>query len=217
MTVPLILLAIPSIFLGHRARRCPLGSGLIHQWLEPVFHEAQETLGHPPRRRSSSSASTALLILGSVRRSRVGVGPRHRRCSASSWTAARRQRPSGCERWTQRLRRSLPRLVQQVVVRRAQRPALRAHRRPGRRRAVVVRLRVIDGTVNGSAPSPRAGPRHPPHPDRPRPELRPGHRRRADRHRRLATSSSRADELMRLSSAAAPDADHVRAAASARW
>ena len=47
-------------------------------------------------------------------------------------------------------------------------------------------VRVIDGTVNGIGDrDPEHRPRHPPHPDRPRPELRAGHRRRAARHRRL--------------------------------
>ena len=46
-------------------------------------------------------------------------------------------------------------------------------------------VRVIDGTVNGiGAATQGAGRRHPPHPDRPRPELRAGHRRRPARHRR---------------------------------
>ena len=44
MTVPLILLAIPSIFLGI-ALGCPPGSGLINQWLDPVFAGATQTLG----------------------------------------------------------------------------------------------------------------------------------------------------------------------------
>jgi NADH-quinone oxidoreductase subunit L len=44
MTVPLILLAVPSILLG-LAIGFPPASGLIHGWLEPVFHDATETLG----------------------------------------------------------------------------------------------------------------------------------------------------------------------------
>src|SRR4051794_29943008 len=44
MTVPLILLAIPSIFLGI-ALGFPPDGGLLHQWLEPVFATANENLG----------------------------------------------------------------------------------------------------------------------------------------------------------------------------
>jgi NADH-quinone oxidoreductase subunit L len=45
MTVPLILLAIPSALLG-LALGLPLGASVIHGWLEPVFHEAVELLAH---------------------------------------------------------------------------------------------------------------------------------------------------------------------------
>ena len=44
---------------------------------------------------------------------------------------------------------ALQRLVPQVVVRRSQRPDLRALRRPGRRVLWWFDVRVIDGTVNG--------------------------------------------------------------------
>ena len=44
MTVPLILLAIPSIFLG-MAIGLPFGSGLINQWLDPIFEHSEEVLG----------------------------------------------------------------------------------------------------------------------------------------------------------------------------
>jgi NADH-quinone oxidoreductase subunit L len=45
MTIPLILLAIPSIFLG-MFLGLPLGDSTISHWLEPVFIEAQEILAH---------------------------------------------------------------------------------------------------------------------------------------------------------------------------
>jgi NADH-quinone oxidoreductase subunit L len=45
MTVPLILLAIPSAFLG-LVFGWPPESGLIHRWLQPVFEEAEAVLGH---------------------------------------------------------------------------------------------------------------------------------------------------------------------------
>jgi NADH-quinone oxidoreductase subunit L len=47
MTVPLILLAIPSAFLG-LALGWPPEGGVIHSWLEPVFEEAEAILGHHP-------------------------------------------------------------------------------------------------------------------------------------------------------------------------
>ncbi|MEA2678168.1 MAG: NADH-quinone oxidoreductase subunit [Chloroflexota bacterium] len=43
MTVPLILLAIPSVLLG-LVIGWPPESGLLHQWLAPVFEHATETL-----------------------------------------------------------------------------------------------------------------------------------------------------------------------------
>jgi len=48
MTVPLILLAIPSVLLG-AALALPLGDGTIKHWLEPVFAETIERMGgeHP--------------------------------------------------------------------------------------------------------------------------------------------------------------------------
>jgi NADH-quinone oxidoreductase subunit L len=47
MTLPLVLLAIPSLFLG-MAVGWPLGNGLLTQWLEPVFKSAEETLAFTP-------------------------------------------------------------------------------------------------------------------------------------------------------------------------
>ena len=47
MTVPLILLSIPSVFMG-MALALPLGEGQLKHWLHPVFEEAEEALGHHP-------------------------------------------------------------------------------------------------------------------------------------------------------------------------
>ena len=44
MTVPLMLLAIPSLAVG-AALGLPFGAGLINQWLDPVFHPADVLLG----------------------------------------------------------------------------------------------------------------------------------------------------------------------------
>ena len=46
MTVPLILLAIPSVLLGILLG-LPLGDSVLSQWLAPVFHEAEELLALP--------------------------------------------------------------------------------------------------------------------------------------------------------------------------
>jgi NADH-quinone oxidoreductase subunit L len=43
MTVPLVLLAIPSVLLGLGVG-FPPADGLLHGWLAPVFHHAQEVL-----------------------------------------------------------------------------------------------------------------------------------------------------------------------------
>ncbi len=47
MTLPLILLAIPSAFLG-LAIGLPLGNGLLVGWLKPVFEESEKILNRPP-------------------------------------------------------------------------------------------------------------------------------------------------------------------------
>jgi NADH-quinone oxidoreductase subunit L len=71
MTIPLILLAIPSIGLGI-VLGLPFGNGPINHWLEPVFEGAEATLGH-------ASESFALfgidgvLILASVTVAVVGI------------------------------------------------------------------------------------------------------------------------------------------------
>jgi len=46
MTVPLILLAIPSVLLG-MALGLPLGDSTLKHWLESTFHEAEEILALP--------------------------------------------------------------------------------------------------------------------------------------------------------------------------
>ena len=55
MTIPLILLAIPSIFLG-LLLGLPFGDSRIHQWLAPVFDEGVHTIEElaPPERRRSA-------------------------------------------------------------------------------------------------------------------------------------------------------------------
>src|SRR4051812_30201621 len=45
MTIPLIILAIPTVFLG-LALGLPLGASTLHGWLEPVFAQGVEMLHH---------------------------------------------------------------------------------------------------------------------------------------------------------------------------
>src|SRR5438128_4293278 len=62
MTIPLILLAIPSVLLG-LVIGWPIGAGLLHQWLEPVFHQAIELGGHAEQPVSLFGIDGALLIV----------------------------------------------------------------------------------------------------------------------------------------------------------
>ena len=72
MTVPLILLAIPSIFLGI-ALGWPPGSGLLNQWLEPVFAGATQNLGIQEQPFQLAGIDGALII-ASVAVAALGVG-----------------------------------------------------------------------------------------------------------------------------------------------
>ncbi len=71
MTVPLILLAIPSALLG-LAIGLPLGASVLHGWLEPVFHEAVEML-HLPHEPYALFGIDGVLILASVTVAAIGV------------------------------------------------------------------------------------------------------------------------------------------------
>jgi NADH-quinone oxidoreductase subunit L len=65
MTVPLILLAIASALIG-LAVGLPFEGGLMHTWLDPVFHHATETLGIHHEAFQIAGIDGALLILGAV-------------------------------------------------------------------------------------------------------------------------------------------------------
>ena len=65
MTVPLILLAIPSILLG-LAIGFPPESGLLHTWLEPTFHHATEALGLHHEEFQWFGIDGSLLIVGAA-------------------------------------------------------------------------------------------------------------------------------------------------------
>ena len=71
MTVPLILLAIPSVLLGI-ALGLPLGDSTIHHWLEPVFRGAVERLPHVEGAYQLFGVD-GMLILASVTVAAVGV------------------------------------------------------------------------------------------------------------------------------------------------
>ncbi len=62
MTVPLILLAIPSILLG-MLLGLPFGDGPLKQWLEPVFAQAEAILEHEPEAFQLAGIDGALIIV----------------------------------------------------------------------------------------------------------------------------------------------------------
>jgi NADH-quinone oxidoreductase subunit L len=61
MTIPLILLAIPSVLLGLYLG-LPLGDSTLHHWLEPVFGEATELLHHEEAAYALFGIDGALII-----------------------------------------------------------------------------------------------------------------------------------------------------------
>ncbi len=71
MTVPLILLAIPSVLLG-MLLGLPFGASTIHTWLHPVFEEGQELLHHEPAAFNIAGID-GVLILASVTVAVVGI------------------------------------------------------------------------------------------------------------------------------------------------
>ena len=65
MTVPLILLAIPAALLG-LLLGWPPGSGVLAQWLDPVFSHAEEVLGHQAPPFELFGIDGVLLLIGAV-------------------------------------------------------------------------------------------------------------------------------------------------------
>jgi len=94
MTVPLILLAIPAALLGV-AIGFPPDSGLIHQWLAPVFEHADTVLGTQPAAFELGGIDGVLLIFGATAGA-IGAAVaiwffglfrgRERRATVESWT-----------------------------------------------------------------------------------------------------------------------------------
>ncbi len=101
MTVPLILLAIPTIFLGMVIGPIlePLTSSRIYGWLEPVFRQAEETLGIHPHEYELFGVDGALIV-AAVAVAALGIG-------VGMWLFGffrSRARPEVVERSTQRNR-----------------------------------------------------------------------------------------------------------------
>jgi len=71
MTIPLILLAIPSVFLGMYLG-LPLGASRISEWLEPVFAESALILGRQEAEYTLFGVDGALIFL-SVGVAAVGI------------------------------------------------------------------------------------------------------------------------------------------------
>jgi NADH-quinone oxidoreductase subunit L len=71
MTIPLVLLAIPSIFLGMYLG-LPLGSSTISHWLEPVFAEGEALLGRAEVEYALFGVDGALVLM-SVGVAAVGI------------------------------------------------------------------------------------------------------------------------------------------------
>jgi NADH-quinone oxidoreductase subunit L len=102
MTVPLILLAIPTglagLWLG-----LPFGNNLISQWLEPIFKAGEETLGRTPQAFELLGID-GVLILIAVTIALVGVLLGIRLFGLRLPGRDLQPRPSLVERGTQRLR-----------------------------------------------------------------------------------------------------------------
>jgi NADH-quinone oxidoreductase subunit L len=71
MTLPLVLLAIPSLFLG-LVLGLPLGAGLIETWLEPVFHDAI-AIAARPETTFTFFGIDGVLIIASVAVAAIGI------------------------------------------------------------------------------------------------------------------------------------------------
>jgi NADH-quinone oxidoreductase subunit L len=65
MTIPLVLLAIPSLFVG-LLLGWPLENGLLHQWLQPIFHESIELAARPEAAFAIAGIDGALLLASVV-------------------------------------------------------------------------------------------------------------------------------------------------------
>ncbi|HYA51339.1 MAG TPA: NADH-quinone oxidoreductase subunit L [Streptosporangiaceae bacterium] len=104
MTVPLILLAIPSAFLGLLVG-LPFGASVIHSWLGPIFEQADANLGHGEPTFAFFGVD-GVLILVSVIAAISGL-VLAMRLFGFHWPFTRREiqpEPAVVVRWTDRLR-----------------------------------------------------------------------------------------------------------------
>ena len=139
MTVPLLILAIPTILVG-LFLGLPFGASRLQGWLEPVFAPAV-ALGKPEQPFALFGLDGGL-ILASVAVASLGIALAWRLFGVELGPLQAKPRPADgqCDRHRQRRDPlPVPRLAQQVVVRRPQRPAVHPDRRPDRLRPVVVR------------------------------------------------------------------------------
>ena len=86
MTLPLILLAIPSIAPGHRPSAAAASGrhGMLAGWLEPVFEESEEYLHGTPRARSQLFGIDGVADPDQRRRRHRSASSSASTCSASS-------------------------------------------------------------------------------------------------------------------------------------
>jgi NADH-quinone oxidoreductase subunit L len=91
MTIPLILLAIPSVLLGV-GLGLPFGASLIGGWLRPVFAEGQELLNHEEAVFSLLGIDGALIV-ASVTVAVVGIVIAWRLFGAELWAIRLGARP----------------------------------------------------------------------------------------------------------------------------
>ena len=141
MTIPLILLAIPSVFLGLYLG-LPLGASRITEWLAPIFEEGEAIL-RGGRRGAGLPAVRHRRRPDHRQRHDRDHRPRHRLAPVRH--PDRSDPPAVAPRTRPRADRPgavpVPRVAQQVVVRRPVPPAVHGHRREARHGRVVVRPR----------------------------------------------------------------------------
>jgi NADH-quinone oxidoreductase subunit L len=91
MTWPLILLAIPSAFIGI-VLGLPFGAGLLASWLEPIFAPATEALHHPEEAFQLFGIDGALIVV-SVAVAAIGIAVAWRLFGAEIGAIRLRPRP----------------------------------------------------------------------------------------------------------------------------
>ena len=101
MTVPLILLAIPSLFLG-LAIGFPPENGILHGWLEPIFQEARELL-HIEHHEYQFFGLDGALVLASVAIAVIGIVVAWRLFGVEFPGLRGRARPESVQRMSARL------------------------------------------------------------------------------------------------------------------